>query len=167
MQAKKRRNLCRLVFGVGICVAAAIPLRHATWPPEWASEHTVFVRALTLLCGVIAGQMFVSTLVEFLRAFFAAEDAELIEARNRRPQLIIGTIEGVAYPWLMFDVDVKAALALIAAWLTAKSLGNWPGWQAEPLDKHRGRRRLYVYLVANAFQLAWGAVIMVAMRLVK
>jgi hypothetical protein len=152
-------------------VAGSIPVTHPRFSNRLCSRREAAATWLQRCFwgrGAAAGQSFVGGLVQLLRVHFKADDDPVLNRpENKWPQRIIGLIESIAYPWLMFAADPKAAVALVAAWLTAKSVGNWSGWQSVDPDRHLGRRRLYVYLIANAFQLAWSAAIATALHLVR
>jgi hypothetical protein len=78
----------------------------------------------------------------------------------------VGAVESLVYPWLFFALKGDAATA-IGAWLALKTIGNWKGWDEAPGDAHRGHRRLYAFMLANAFQVASGMAVGAAMNLVK
>jgi hypothetical protein len=133
------------------------------WPPDWWQQvkgSLLLMRAAMVAMGVFVGQLVAPRVVRFFREWFEVESPELDEERNQLPQRALGVVENIAYPLLMLRPGGDAASAVIAAWLASKVIGNWKGWEESPRwDPHRGRRLLYVFLLANAFQLAWGAVI--------
>jgi len=156
------------MVGVLACVGMlALVLPGASWPSDWAAPAVVIKRAVIIACSAVAGQAFVQALVPALRLRFSTGDPSLNEPRNRLPQQFIGPLESLLYPWVVFDVP-GAAPTIIGAWLTAKTLGNWPGWQTGPsYDVHIGRRRLYGYLLANAFQIGWGVLAAAALHIAQ
>jgi hypothetical protein len=106
----------------------------------------------------------VGAIVRDLRSRFQIAESALEEPKNQIAQRVLGTVESIAYPCLM--IGSGSAPTIIAAWLTAKALGSWSGWQtSNGEDPHRGRRRLYAYILANAFQVAWGGLIAALLRL--
>jgi hypothetical protein len=152
-------------LGVILTVAGVWCGARFMWPV--AHPATIALRGGVLLLGAAIGQCLASPLVEGLRTWFFARDDTLAELKNRRPPRLLGLAESVAYPWLFFDLEPDAAGAVVAAWLVLKTVGNWKGWDdSEQSDKHRGRRRLYAFLLGNAFQLAWAAGIATIMRAV-
>src|SRR5206468_5111201 len=51
-------------------------------------------------------------------------DSQLSLLKNKRPQQLIGIVENLAFPWVLFDVEVKAASTAIAGWIALKALGK-------------------------------------------
>lgn len=82
--------------------------------------------------------------------------------KNALPQRYVGVVENVAYPLLLTLNDKEAAATAIAGWIGLKTLTGWNAWQSETnaageKDEHHGRRRLYTFMLMNAWQLAVGA----------
>lgn len=91
---------------------------------------------------------------------------------NLWPQRLLGLAETICYS-IAFALlgDPKGVLTAIGAWITLKNFGKWPrlsGEVADPAqpqvvttaprsqpDQDEPRRRLYVFLLANALQVGW------------
>jgi hypothetical protein len=150
-----------VAVGVGVWFAEGVR-------PSWDSGWAILARVGLVLGGAVIAQLLAPLIVGGLRTFFDAKDSLLDLPKNKRPQRLLGVVENITYPWLLFALDKEAAVTAIGVWLAAKVVGSWTGWESDDkADPHKGRRVLYAFLLANAFQIACASAVATAMGLVK
>ena len=131
-------------------------------------DCAAFARALVILAAIPVSQFFVRELREFLQGYFELRgDPELEKAKNQRPQRVLGIVESALFPWLLYELPVREGSTVIGVWIGFKAWGNWKGWETydsnarssdsrtwrKRSDPHRGRRRMYAFLLCNVAQV--------------
>lgn len=168
----------RAVSFVGVLLLAPLFLfkcAHWSWPAlSWsavAARTIIVIASVPIAQGCVRG---VSAWLKEPDAFHLPKIDD--EPQNRRPQKVLGVVENLAYPWIMFALDPSASATAVGAWLVLKTLGDWKGWGDTSLeerkriapasntppnddDPHEGRRRLYAFAVCNALQVFFGVAV--------
>lgn len=158
----------------GGAIAVVCFFAGAKWSAPLLSWPAVVARTAIVVASVPVAQFCVRQLAGWLKrpdAFDLPDTAD--ESRNRRPQKVLGVVENLAYPWIMFAIEPSASATGVGAWLVLKTLGDWSGWgpvtlrspergapgTSVPEDKHEGRRRLYAFAICNALQVFFGVAV--------
>lgn len=153
-----------VAFVVTIAVAIAL-YQHAGVHlalPGWSDES--FARVVLAIGLLPVNQLVMRLIWGALHKWFAV--APPLGSENEWPPRVVGAVEAVAYPFL-FYYGVPDVATIVAAWIAAKSLGDWKGWQGDGHDQHSGRRRLYIFVTCNALQIGLGVLVAALMACVR
>jgi hypothetical protein len=117
-----------LPFGGLLALGARVASAEATSP---LPALVVVARLGIVVAAIPVAQWSVRHLRSFLVSYFALpDDPELAEAKNQRPQQVLGVVENLVFPWLIFSPG-NAGVTAVGAWVGFKAWGNWTGWQTQ------------------------------------
>jgi hypothetical protein len=115
-----------------------------------------YARLGWITAGAAFAQVFHHVTAARLNRWFAVD--AISGRQNRAPQRIIGVVENLGYPCVLYGLGGDKGITLVSAWIGLKTIGDWRGWQEgyrhNVMDTHYGRRRLYLFMLRNAFQVA-------------
>jgi hypothetical protein len=154
--------------------AAALTISFFTSAAEWSLPTVrwaaVLGRAGLILVAIPFSQCAVGRMKVWLDDSFDLKEPAFALPKNRIPQRLVGIVENIAYPWIFFDLEDKGdAATAVTAWIVLKTVASWKGWEPDDRDedKHKGRRRMYAFLLCNAVQLLSGIAVAWLMTAVR
>lgn len=156
---------------IGLLVPAVVGFvllgQMTEWDQAWTAKRKLAL--VVALAGVPSAQLATSALRAAVARLSEVKDVPG-GAKNRWPQRFLGLVETVSYAVAFASVDQEKVLAGAGAWIALKQFGKWPRWErSDPASKpapsdDEKRRRFYVFLFANALQVAGGAIVGHALR---
>jgi hypothetical protein len=169
---KPSHRIRAVLVGALALAAGAALLRFGLreWSPLGFPEARVLGARIAIAVGAIP---FAQAGVRLVRHVLGKclEAGAPDEPRNRRTTVITGVVENALFPWILFGVGPGGA-AGIGGWIGFKMAGNWTSWQTSndphsTQDRHIGRRRMYVFLLCNAWQVLAAVIVAWLLKGVK